>query len=78
MRPGPRCVTAVEETQGPYWFDVDSIRSHIREDRPGKKTVLTTQHVTNATDSIYDDAGLLTVVKQSDRYLAAINLGIDV
>nr|WP_282555513.1 MULTISPECIES: hypothetical protein [unclassified Rhodococcus (in: high G+C Gram-positive bacteria)] len=40
--------------------------------------MLTTQHVTNATDSIYDDAGLLTVVKQSDRYLAAINLGIDV
>ena len=24
-----------EETQGPYWFDVDSIRSDIREDRPG-------------------------------------------
>ncbi|MET3639659.1 protocatechuate dioxygenase [Rhodococcus hoagii] len=31
----PRCVLAVEETQGPYWFDVDSIRSDIREDRPG-------------------------------------------
>ncbi|MCL2532731.1 MAG: protocatechuate dioxygenase [Nocardiaceae bacterium] len=31
----PRCVMAVEETQGPYWFDVDSIRSDIREDRPG-------------------------------------------
>lgn len=24
-----------EVTQGPYWFDVDSIRSDIREDRPG-------------------------------------------
>ena len=24
-----------EETQGPYWFDVDSIRGDIREDRPG-------------------------------------------
>jgi protocatechuate 3,4-dioxygenase beta subunit len=24
-----------EETQGPYWFDVDTIRSDIREDRPG-------------------------------------------
>lgn len=23
------------EMQGPYWFDVDSIRSDIREDRPG-------------------------------------------
>lgn len=29
------CVLAVEETAGPYWFDVDSIRSDIREDRPG-------------------------------------------
>jgi protocatechuate 3,4-dioxygenase beta subunit len=24
-----------EVTQGPYWFDVDSIRSDVREDRPG-------------------------------------------
>ncbi len=30
----PRCVMAVEETQGPYWFDVDSIRRDIREERP--------------------------------------------
>jgi protocatechuate 3,4-dioxygenase beta subunit len=29
------CVTAREETQGPYWFDVDSIGSDLREDRPG-------------------------------------------
>ena len=31
----PQCVMSEEETQGPYWFDVDSIRSDIREDRPG-------------------------------------------
>ena len=30
-----QCVLSKEETQGPYWFDVDSIRSDIREDRPG-------------------------------------------
>ncbi len=29
------CTLAKEETQGPYWFDVDSIRTDIREDRPG-------------------------------------------
>ena len=29
------CVLAREETQGPYWFDVDSIRADIREGRPG-------------------------------------------
>jgi protocatechuate 3,4-dioxygenase beta subunit len=29
------CVLAKEETQGPYWFDVDSIRSNIRDDREG-------------------------------------------
>jgi protocatechuate 3,4-dioxygenase beta subunit len=29
------CTLAQEATQGPYWFDVDSIRSDLREDRPG-------------------------------------------
>ena len=29
------CTMSQEQTQGPYWFDVDSIRSDIREDRPG-------------------------------------------
>jgi protocatechuate 3,4-dioxygenase beta subunit len=33
----PSCVLATEETQGPYWFDVDSIRRDIREDRPGAR-----------------------------------------
>ncbi|MFC7446734.1 intradiol ring-cleavage dioxygenase [Rhodococcus daqingensis] len=31
----PQCVMTAEETQGPYWFDVDSIRNDLREDRPG-------------------------------------------
>ncbi len=34
------CTTAKEETQGPYWFDVDQIRSDLREDRPGTPLVL--------------------------------------
>ena len=34
------CVLAEEETQGPYWFDVDSIRSDIREGRPGPALAL--------------------------------------
>ena len=34
------CVAAREETQGPYWFDVDSIRSDLREDRPGTPLLL--------------------------------------
>jgi protocatechuate 3,4-dioxygenase beta subunit len=29
------CGMMREQTQGPFWFDVDSIRSDIREDRPG-------------------------------------------
>ncbi|MDO9355847.1 MAG: intradiol ring-cleavage dioxygenase [Solirubrobacteraceae bacterium] len=29
------CTLSNEETQGPYWFDVDAIRSDITEDRPG-------------------------------------------
>jgi protocatechuate 3,4-dioxygenase beta subunit len=34
------CTMAQEETQGPYWFDVDSIRTDIREDRPGTALTL--------------------------------------
>jgi protocatechuate 3,4-dioxygenase beta subunit len=34
------CLAAREETQGPYWFDVDSIRSDLREDRPGASLLL--------------------------------------
>ncbi len=34
------CTMAKEETQGPYWFDVDQIRSDLREDRPGTALVL--------------------------------------
>ncbi|ABG96900.1 possible protocatechuate dioxygenase [Rhodococcus jostii RHA1] len=47
----PQCVMAVEETQGPYWFDVDSIRSDIREDRPGTKLqlALRVQDLTNCS-----------------------------
>ncbi|MET4047050.1 protocatechuate dioxygenase [Rhodococcus sp. 1163] len=35
LNQSPSCPMTTEETQGPYWFDVDSIRSDIREDRPG-------------------------------------------
>ncbi len=35
LNQAPRCVMTAEETQGPYWFDVDDIRQDIREDRPG-------------------------------------------
>ena len=34
------CTLAQEATQGPYWFDVDSIRSDLREDRPGTTLTL--------------------------------------
>lgn len=29
------CTITPEETEGPYWFDVDSVRRDIREDREG-------------------------------------------
>lgn len=35
-----RCEITPEETEGPYWFDVDSIRRDIREDRPGTRLEL--------------------------------------
>lgn len=31
----PTCAMTPESTAGPFWFDVESIRSDIREDRPG-------------------------------------------
>jgi len=31
----PACPATAEETEGPYWFDVDDLRSDIREDRTG-------------------------------------------
>jgi protocatechuate 3,4-dioxygenase beta subunit len=34
------CTLTVEETEGPYYFDVDSIRTDIREDRKGKTLTL--------------------------------------
>jgi protocatechuate 3,4-dioxygenase beta subunit len=34
------CSLAKEETQGPYWFDVESIRTDIREKRPGTTLTL--------------------------------------
>jgi protocatechuate 3,4-dioxygenase beta subunit len=34
------CTMAKEETQGPYWFDVDQIRTDLREDRPGTPLLL--------------------------------------
>ncbi|MEV4318823.1 intradiol ring-cleavage dioxygenase [Actinocrispum sp. NPDC049592] len=34
------CVLTPEETEGPYYFDVDSIRSDIREDRSGTPLLL--------------------------------------
>jgi len=34
------CELSVEQTEGPYYFDVDSIRSDIREDRKGTKLAL--------------------------------------
>ena len=29
------CTLTAEQTEGPYWFDVDKIRSDVREDREG-------------------------------------------
>ena len=32
---GATCAQTAEQTEGPYYFDADAIRSDIREDRPG-------------------------------------------
>lgn len=42
------CSLATEQTQGPYWFDVDSIRTDITEDRPGAPLHLAIRFVDGA------------------------------
>jgi protocatechuate 3,4-dioxygenase beta subunit len=37
---GASCTLTVEETEGPYYFDADKIRSDIREDRKGTRLTL--------------------------------------
>ena len=37
---GASCARTAEQTEGPYYFDADAIRSDIREGRPGTKLVL--------------------------------------
>ncbi|MFT4043383.1 MAG: protocatechuate dioxygenase [Gordonia sp. (in: high G+C Gram-positive bacteria)] len=57
----PTCPLTVDVTQGPYWFDVNYIRSDIREDKPGlplelaiKVVDLNTCSATSAGDPITD------------------------
>jgi protocatechuate 3,4-dioxygenase beta subunit len=37
---GAACAQTAEQTEGPYYFDADSIRSDVREGRPGTTLVL--------------------------------------
>jgi protocatechuate 3,4-dioxygenase beta subunit len=63
---GASCAPTVEQTEGPYYFDADAIRSDIREGRPGTPLVLAVrvrsgEECTPVEDAIVDiwhcDAG---------------------
>ncbi|MGW5071696.1 protocatechuate dioxygenase [Rhodococcus sp. NPDC004095] len=58
----PQCVASKEETQGPYWFDVDSIRSDIREDRPGTTFELALRVQDSATCTPEGGGGIANAV----------------
>lgn len=58
----PQCVTSKEETQGPYWFDVDSIRSDIREGRPGTNFELVLRVQDSATCTPAGGGGMANAV----------------
>jgi protocatechuate 3,4-dioxygenase beta subunit len=58
----PQCVTSQEETQGPYWFDVDSIRNDIREDRPGTTFELVLRVQDSATCTPEGGGGIANAV----------------
>lgn len=53
----PLCALNKEETQGPYWFDVDSIRNDLREDRPGTTFVLALRVQDGAECAVDPSAG---------------------
>ncbi|CRK50701.1 Protocatechuate dioxygenase [Rhodococcus sp. RD6.2] len=58
----PQCVASKEETQGPYWFDVDSIRNDIREDRPGTNFELVLRVQNSATCTPEGGGGIANAV----------------
>ncbi len=50
------CTLTPEETEGPYYFDAESIRSDIREDRPGVPLRLALRVMDNDTCAPVSDA----------------------
>ena len=54
----PDCVLTPELTEGPYYIDLDPVRSDIREDRPGAVTRLAITVVDAATCNPVKDAAV--------------------
>jgi hypothetical protein len=57
----------VEETEGPYYFDADRIRSDIREDRPGTRLRLALR---------VHDATSCKPIPDADGYLGVMTFGV--
>ena len=53
---GASCTLTVEETEGPYYFDADKIRSDVREDRKGTRLTLALRVLDAATCKPIPDA----------------------
>lgn len=53
---GGSCTLTVEETEGPYYFDADKVRSDIREDRKGTRLTLALRVLDAATCTPIPDA----------------------
>lgn len=56
----PTCTMTPESTAGPFWFDVESIRTDIREDRPGATLQLAMR--VNDVSTCSTDGGLGTPI----------------
>jgi protocatechuate 3,4-dioxygenase beta subunit len=54
----PDCVLTPETTEGPYYLDLDSVRSDVREDREGAETRLAVTVVDAATCAPLRDAAV--------------------
>jgi len=77
------CAVTAEQTEGPYYFDADAIRSDIREDRAGVPLRLAVRvqrvgactPVPNDTDRIARGGPMLTLSAEGDGYLGLVTIG---
>jgi hypothetical protein len=80
------CTVTAEQTEGPFYFDVDEIRGDIREDREGAELRLgvrvrdaaeSNRDGFNSSDGLYDEDLELTLSREGGAYRGRITLDVE-